>query len=167
MSADNLFSVCRWGSEIKSLSAAEGQQIARMTTETLKTLRNDVAFHTFWQKVNSKAGELEISEPQLPRHRKLPRRLDDGLSAGDFHDTPKSHKQQYFEGLDLIVSCFDDRFDQPGYRIFHSLELLLTKACMEQDFTSELNTVCNFYGDDFDHDLCVLNSKHWEYTTTR
>lgn len=66
--SDNLSSTL----QSKSLSAAEGQQIARMTTETLKTLRNDVAFHTFWQKVNSKAGELEISEPQLPTRRKLP-----------------------------------------------------------------------------------------------
>ena len=125
-----------------------------MTTETLKSLRSDNAFDLFWQKVNNKADELEISEPRLPRRRKLPRRLDDGLSDAEFHATPKSYyRQQYFEALDLIVSCIDDRFDQPGYRIYRSLETLLAKACMQQDFTSDLKIVCDFYGDDFDHDL--------------
>ena len=148
--SDNLSSTL----QCKILCAAEGQHIARMTTETLKSLRSDNAFDLFWQKVNNKADELEISEPRLPRRRKLPRRLDDGLSDAEFHATPKSYyRQLYFKALDLIVSCIDDRFDQPGYRIYRSLETLLAKACMQQDFTSDLKIVCDFYGDDFDHDL--------------
>ena len=138
----------------KSLSAAEGQCIAQMTIGTLKSVRSDNSFDLFWQKVNSKASELDIGEPVLPRRRRLPRRLDDGLSAGDFHHDPKSfYKQQYYEALDLIVGCIDDRFNQPGYRIYHSLESLLSKACKQEDLDSDLDVVCDFYGDDFDKEL--------------
>ena len=105
----------------------------------------------FGKKVSTKASELD---PELPRCRRLSRRLDDGLSAGDFHDDPKSfYKQQYYEALDLIVNCIDDRFNQPGYRIYHSLESFLSKACKQEDLVSDLDIVCDFYRDDFDKKL--------------
>ncbi len=65
----------------KSLSAAEGQQVAAMAIETIKSLRSDESFDLFWEKVNGRAKEFDISEPQLPRSRKQPRRYDDGLST--------------------------------------------------------------------------------------
>ena len=81
-----------------------------MTIGTLKSICSDDSFDLFWQKVN----ELDIGEPELPRHHRLPQRLDDGISADDFHDDPTSfYKQQHYEALDLIVSCIDDRFNQP------------------------------------------------------
>ncbi len=70
--------------------AAEGQQIAKMTVLTIKSLQNDEAFDNFWLKLNHTASSLQIGEPRLPRKRKAPCRLDDGSSAGDFHDNPKS-----------------------------------------------------------------------------
>ena len=60
---------CSRALQHKSLSAAEGQQIAQMTVETLKSLRNDASFDQFWGKVDHKANLLDISEPQLPRRR--------------------------------------------------------------------------------------------------
>ena len=39
----------------KSLSAAEGQTIAGMTVDTLKSLRNDASFDLFWEKLNLKS----------------------------------------------------------------------------------------------------------------
>ncbi len=53
---------------------------ARMTTDTLKSLRNDVSFDLFWEKVTCKVADLDSTEPQLPRRRKRPCRYDDGLS---------------------------------------------------------------------------------------
>jgi len=113
-----------------SMSAAEGQQVASMTIATLKSMRSDEQFDLFWELVILNAKELDVDDPQLPRRRKLPHRFDDGLSPGDFPSTPKTYfKQVYFEALDLIINCIQDRFDQPGYRIYQSLEILLMKAC--------------------------------------
>ena len=84
----------------------------------------------------------------------MPRRLDYGLSAGEFHDNPKSlYKQQYFEALDLIITCINDRFNQQGYRVYRSLESLLSKAFKQEDLSSDLKVICDFYKDDFDEDL--------------
>ena len=89
-----------------SMSAAEGQQVTSMTVATLNSICSDEQFDLFWDLAILRAEELGINEPQLPWQRKLPRRLDDGLSRGDFPSTPKAHfKQAYFEALDLISNC--------------------------------------------------------------
>lgn len=36
----------------KSLSAAEGQQAAKMTVKTIQSMRTDETFDLFWEKVN-------------------------------------------------------------------------------------------------------------------
>ncbi len=41
-------------------------------------------------------------------------------------------------------------FKQDGYRVYQSLESLLSKACKH---TSDLDVVCDFYGNDFNKDL--------------
>ena len=84
----------------------------------------------------------------------MPWRFDDDLSAGEFHDDPKSfYIQQYYEALDPMVSCIDDRFNQPGYRIYTSLQSLLSKACKQENLVSDLDAICEFYTDDFDKKL--------------
>ena len=63
----------------RSMSAAEGQEIAHMTVQTLKTLRSDQSFDVFWSKVNQFASSRDVNEPQLPRKRKTPRRFEEGM----------------------------------------------------------------------------------------
>ena len=71
----------------KSLSAAEGQQVASMTVETLKGIRGD---DLFWTKVTSKAGAIDMGEPALPWRRKTPVRFDDGLCGVNSKGSPSS-----------------------------------------------------------------------------
>ena len=125
-----------------------------MTVETIKLLRSDESFDLFWLKVNQRANCLGIDEPHLPRIHKRPRRFDDGSSEGDHHDNPKSlYRQYYYEAIDLIISCIEDRFNQPGYKVYQTLENLLLKACKSEDFESNLELICRFYKDDFDQDI--------------
>lgn len=137
-----------------SMSAAEGQQVTAMTVATLNSVRSDERFDQFWEVVTKKADKLGVNEPRLPRRRKLPRRFDDGLSGGDFMATPKAHfKRCYFEAIDLIINCIQDRFDQPGYRMYHLLETLLLKACKQEELEETLDAVCKFYKDEFHKEL--------------
>ena len=95
------------GSSYKCMSAAEGQEIAVTTVKTLEGIRTDECFDLFWLKVNGFVSAHEIADPKLPRRRKQPRRLDDGLSSGDFHESPKQYyKQQYFKRLTLSLTVF-------------------------------------------------------------
>ena len=73
----------------KFLSAEKGQQVAKMTVDTITSLRNDDAFDLMWEKVSRKARSLEVSEPQLRRRRKMSRTLHEGFCEGDFHEIPK------------------------------------------------------------------------------
>ncbi len=91
--------------------------MAELTVQTLNRIRSDDSFDLFRKKVGIKANSLELSEPQLPRRRKVPRRYDSAepeYSATLFD----YYKRIYFEALDLTVSCIKDRFEQPGYRVY-------------------------------------------------
>ena len=72
------------------LSAAEGQHVVSLTVKTLEKIRTDDAFELFWGKATLIISKHDISEPDLPRRRKAPRRYEVGESSGDFHDTSKS-----------------------------------------------------------------------------
>ena len=149
----------------KGLSAAEGQQVARMSLETLKSLRTDQSYELFWLNVNKKAEELEIGKPMLPRWRKRPRRFEEG-EDGYHHETVRSYYLQYYnETLDVVINCIQERFDQPGYGMYSSLESLLITAALQYkhadddtealarykfEMEEQLERVCAFYGDDFD-----------------
>ena len=112
------------------ISAAEGQEIARITVETLNSIRSGESFDLFWAKVSSTAESLDVGKPQLPRRHKVPKKIDDGTSTGDFHSSPKEYyRQHYFQAVDMIVTCITDRFNQPGYRVYSEVEQLLLKAC--------------------------------------
>ena len=148
--ADNLSSTLQH----KTFSAAEGQAVAKMTVETIKLLRSDESFQLFWLKVNQRADSLGVDEPHLPRLHKRPRRLDDGSSEGDHHDNHKSlYRQNYYKAIDLIINCIEDWFNQPGYKEYHTLESVLIKACKSLELESDLETICQFYDEDFDQDV--------------
>lgn len=108
------------------ISAAEGQEAATMSLQTLKSLRLDANFKLFWTKVTRMAETLQVSEPRLPRHKKVPRRLDDGDADTNFPTSPEDHYRRiYFEALDLITTCITSRFNQPGFREYQNVQELL------------------------------------------
>ena len=47
-----------------TISAAQGQSVAKLTVNTLQKIRNDQSFELFWKNVENKASLLGISDPQ-------------------------------------------------------------------------------------------------------
>ena len=135
----------------ESLSAAEAQVIAGQTVETLKRMRSDEMFELFWKHVECLRVRTDTDEPTLPRKRKAPRRYEVGDGESHHSNTVEDHyRQNYFEAIDLAVTSIEDRFNQPGYLLYQNLEELLTKLANKEDYTTELQEVLAFYGDDFD-----------------
>ena len=135
----------------KSMSAAEGQQVARLTLEVLKKLRTSDNFQLFFAKVTSYQKKFLLEDPSLPRKRHAPARIEVGSSSGYFPSTVEDHYRAiYYEALDLIVEGITNRFDQRGYGIFKNLEEVILKVCKNQPFEEELEFICNFYKDDID-----------------
>ena len=74
----------------------------------------------------------------LPRTRKTPRRHE--IGSGDFSSSEEYFKVHYYEALDLVVNFIQQRFNQPGYEIYCSLQDLLIKAAHCEEFTAEFDS---------------------------
>lgn len=75
-----------------------------------------------------------------------------------YHSDPKQYyKVEYFQAQDVALNFVKKRFDQPGYVIYSSLESLLLKAAKKEEFLTELDTVTQFYGEDFKPSLLKLH----------
>ena len=58
--------------------------------------------------------------------------------------------QSYFEALDLVGNCIEDRFDQPDFHSYRQLEELLTRTIRGENTQESFDFVAEFYCDDFD-----------------
>uniref|UniRef100_A0A8W8J9Y5 HAT C-terminal dimerisation domain-containing protein n=1 Tax=Magallana gigas TaxID=29159 RepID=A0A8W8J9Y5_MAGGI len=136
----------------KDLSAAEGQHITELSLTTLSEMRNKDSFDTFWESLNNKLDDLDVSEPRLPRRRKMPKRLETGNAPPEFATSEKElYKQMYYKALDLVMSCVKERFDQPGFRVYRHLEDVLLKSVRcDKTFKEDLDFILDFYKDDLD-----------------
>ena len=139
-------------------SASQGQMIASMTVKTLQNVKSDESFQQFWENVCKSASVEEvISQPQAPRKRRRPAPLDDGKTPGDHPERAEDYlRSVYFETLDLAINFILDRFNQPGYKVYSHLESLLLNAVNGNDFSEDLDYVCNFYGEDFERNSLLI-----------
>ena len=55
----------------KSISAVQGQHMATVRVGSLKAMRCDKGFDSFWQPVIEKMVSIDVNEPTLPRRKKL------------------------------------------------------------------------------------------------
>ena len=79
----------------------------------------------------------------------MPQRFRVGVSEGHSHSTAVDYyRQLYYEVLDHAVAAVQDRFDQPGYRVYQNLQEMIIKACHGEEFVRELDAVMETYGDD-------------------
>ena len=72
-----------------------------------------------------------------------------GTSAEEFHATPEDqYRAIYFEVLNHVTSAIKQRFDQPGYRVYRTIQDLVLKAAQGDDYVEELDAVVKVYGND-------------------
>ena len=69
----------------KSLSAAEGQRLAYLTLDVLKSFRGEDNFKPFYARLLQDQVNFDIDDPTLPRKRRTIQRLLIGATSGDFH----------------------------------------------------------------------------------
>ena len=143
------------GLQHEDLSASEGQSMAKLTIETLTKLRSDDSFDEFYEDVKTKAETVDVNEPTMPRKRKMPKRFQTGAAEHFFPQSERDmYRQQYFEAMDLVINCVQNRFDQPGYKVLRNVEELLLKSVRSdfEDYSEEFTFVTEFYAKDIDKD---------------
>ena len=129
----------------KSLSATEGQEVVKLTLQSLKNMKSADSFDLFFSLIEKVRHQNGCEKPVLPRKQKAPKHLEVGSSEG-FHSASKQEYYclLYFEALDLVVTGIIDHFDQPGYNLYKSLEGLLAKSANNAPCDDCINEVpCN------------------------
>ena len=139
----------------QSMSAAQSQDIVKLTIETLKSLeqtRHKTTFQLFFELPEHLCNHTEAEEPSLPRKRKAPKWFEVGDQ--DHYHSPiiqEHYCQQCFEAVDLgtCISRTQDVFNQSGYAIYQTIKALLLTAVNNKEYSAEPLEDTVFYGDDF------------------
>lgn len=118
-------------------------------------MRTDDSFSSFKALVDCYRGLIGVESPVLPRRRKAPQRYEIGpvqaLIANQSTNFTAASIMKYWT-LPFVFSI-NDRFDQPGYKMYTNLESLLVEAANRHDFDEYLEKVTAFYKDNFNRSL--------------
>lgn len=110
-------------SQIQSehIGAAEVKDKLGLLTNILEEKRGK--FNQFWKTCNEEKPSL-VDEPILPRHRRLPKKLDNpGCSEAHTFSTPEEYfKRVYNEVCDTVLMCVKERFQQSGLNLVSAVE---------------------------------------------
>jgi hypothetical protein len=117
----------------------------------IANMRDDNEFETVWADVSQCANSLELNEPELPRPRKIPRRLDDNSSTQYSHISVMAmYRQRYFEVIDSLTSGLENRFPSTVFEHMTNIE----KFVIGQ---TKCDNIMAFYGDNLDADRLTLH----------
>lgn len=58
-----------------------------------------------------------------------------------------------YEGLDVVINCIKNHFEQEGYLVYQRVQDVLLKAARHEDYSADFDFVTDFYNTD-------LISKH-------
>ena len=144
----------------EKMSALDGQTLARLTLQTLQDMRTCENFESFFNVVRKKADKLDVEEPSLPRKRRKPKYSilqyvegHEGTSKSTEAYHPQTaadhYRSIYYDAIDTVIMAIKDRFEQPSYQIFSTIEQLLIKAINGEPYKTELGEL-DEYTDDFD-----------------
>ena len=73
-----------------SITAFDAKHAATAVCQTLLGFWSDLSFDSFWEDATTKAHELQLQQPALPRACRPPRRFDDGSNPSSF-SSPKEY----------------------------------------------------------------------------
>ena len=142
----------------KDLSLQEALSAVRLAAAFFRRQRSDAAFTALYDKAIQTATELAIGEPQLPRYRRQPARIDSGSSSHRFVSPRDYYRSIYFQVCDLLLQELQDRFDQHLLSPVLALEALIIKAANGESYDSELQSVQDScYAGDLD---CTTLKRH-------
>ncbi|CAN7983570.1 unnamed protein product [Ixodes hexagonus] len=133
--------------------AAGAKEAAEALCDRLAKLRSDASFDVLWQRTNSRARELGLKEPSVPRVSQPPRRLQftDKPQEPAALDTKSSQRKEFFAAIDRITNEIRRRFEQPGMEQLIGLEHIFADAAEGRYFAADdLKDLLGVHAADFD-----------------
>lgn len=112
--------------------------------------KRDNGFAELWQQSLQFSMDNNLDEPQLPRVRRLPKRLDTGFEQHTFKTPEDMFRPMFLEVIDTAISSLNNRFVNKTSSHLKEMEDFLIG-------TSDGTSVCNFYASDFDRNRLILH----------
>ena len=132
------------GLQAKDTTLQQALASINLASSFYRRQRTEQAFKQFFEVTVTKAQDLQIGMPELPRYRRPPTRIDDGSRPHQFSTPQEYYRQIYYQECDLLLQELADRFDQSEFLPeVLGLESLLLKAANGDNYESELESVRN------------------------
>lgn len=132
----------------KNTNAEDAFSAAMACKRYLERLRSDTEFNKFYEMVKQETTD-KTDAPCLPRYRRAPKRVDEGVHAHRFSSVELYFRQQYYEVIDTLSGELVRRFDQPNFKVVRDIESVLIKATNGEEFTIT-DAMINMYEHDLD-----------------
>ena len=147
----------------EKMSAIKGKSLADLTVQTLEGIRNDRDYNLFYESVEKSAGKIKaVSKSNLPRKRNMPYysilQFVEGHKSEELHHPKTAHayfKAIYNEAIDTIIDSNQDKFEQPGFKVFGQVAQLFLKSVNREDHSDEIMTVESTFRGGYDHDSLI------------
>lgn len=125
---------------------------------SMSAMRSNEKFDVIWENAEKKSKLLDLTSPQLPRRRFVPKRLDDNSSTAHFPSSPKEkYRRIYYSAIDQIVMSITERFDSETYKKLAKMEDYATNKCQLNDIKEYLCGKDGSY--DFDLERLELHKR--------
>ena len=112
--------------------------------------KRDHGFAELWEQSVNFSLQKNVDEPELPRVRKLPKRLDTVGEQHTFKTPEDMFRPMFMEVVDTAISSLQDRFVNKTTAHLKDMEDFLIGKC-------DGDNICKFYADDFDINRLVLH----------
>lgn len=95
----------------------------------LEKLRTNEKFSSVYQECNEKILELGLEELRLPRERRVPKRMSEGIDGHKYISPQEHYRREYFEVIDTAVQGLKNRIlEQASMK----KQILLEKVLLEK-----------------------------------
>ena len=111
--------------------ATEAHKRADGVVKKLKKERCEEEFNLFRRKIEEKKSILEFDEYELPRKRRHPKRMTDYCGYGnqpdqDFKTEKDMFRAFYYQCYDFVTNAIEKRSNQPDYKMYGTMESIVT-----------------------------------------
>ena len=132
-----------------TISACEGLKAAESVVRSLQQWRSDVCFNGLMQESLHLSSTLDAEPPAVPRQKKVPHKLDDGLPGHHFKLAEEYYRAIYFKVIDEAIGAITSRFHGKGFEILVTAERVLLQAFTNTPVSQEdLKTLEEHFVDD-------------------
>ena len=133
------------------LSLSKADNMVKALSSAWNSIRSDEGFTTLWQSIVDAATSLGVDKPELPRVKRVPKRLDSGSRQHEDQTVEDFHRRLYFSSIDAATACLSTRFQNSSFQLAQSIESTFIDVINTGQIPEGLlQPILLHYGDDID-----------------